>query len=330
MTPKSRDSHPLRGAGLVLFYGALILVAVWLGCSRDNTPPGSPTQLTTTTSYDDNTPAFTWVAAVDQGSGVDHYLARVDGGAWMNLGMVTACNWGSALSDGSHSFELRAVDKHGNEGVSSSLTFLVDTTAPPKTWPLSPVSWSCTDDTTPSFEWGGVSDPSGVSYRLQVDNDTDFSSPCVNMHGARNAEYTLTEHLALADGEYYWRVCAVDGVGREGEWAAVWYFTVNTGPPPRTWLVSPANGSETDDTTPSFDWGSVCAPSGVTYWLQIAYDYAFSSVVLEETGLTVSEYTLTEDEALANGKYYWRVCAVDGLARQGDWTPGRSVTINAL
>jgi len=66
----------------------------------------------------------------------------------------------------------------------------------------------------------------------------------------------------------------------------------------------------------------------VSYWLQIANDYDFSSLVLDKDGLAVSEYTLTEGEALANGAYYWRVCAVDGLARQSDWTSGWSITVN--
>ena len=328
MTLERRKNRALRGAGLVVLYGALILVAVWLGCSRDTTPPGSPDGLNRTTASNDDTPSFTWDAVVDDGAGVAHYLVRMDEGAWSRLGDLTTCDWGSPVSDGSHRFEVRAADKQGNEGVSASLTFIVDTAPPPKTWLISPASGYCTNDTTPSFEWGEASDASGVTYRLQIDDNDEFSSPCVNMHGVAKPQYTPTEYLALVNGDYYWRVCAVDGVGQESAWTAGRFFTVNTGPPPRPWRVSPVSGFETDDTTPSFDWSDVCAPSGVSYWLQIAYDYGFSSLVLDASGLAVSEYTLTEGGALADGKYYWRICARDGLGRQSEWTAGWSITIN--
>ncbi|MBN2097979.1 MAG: fibronectin type III domain-containing protein [Dehalococcoidia bacterium] len=328
MTLEWRGNRALRGAGLVLFYGALILIAVWLGCSRDTTPPGAPDGLTITTDSNDDTPSFTWVAAADEGSGVAHYLVRMDEGSWSKLGDMTTCDWGSPLSDGTHRFEVRAADKQGNEGVSASLTFFVDTAPPAKTYLMSPASGYCTGDTTPSFEWAPASDASGVTYQLQIDDNDDFSSPSVNVHGLVNASYTLSQYLALVDGDYYWRVCTVDGLGQESEWTNGRSFTLNTGLPPMPWRVSPTNGTETDDSKPSFDWSDVCAPSGVSYWLQIAYDQDFSSLVLDASSLNISEYTLTDAQALADGKYYWRVCAVDTLGGQSDWTSGWSITIN--
>jgi hypothetical protein len=65
----------------------------------------------------------------------------------------------------------------------------------------------------------------------------------------------------------------------------------------------------------------------VTYWLQIAYNYSFSSLVLNKQGLVTSDYTLAQVEALADGKYYWRVCAVDGLGHQTAWNTGWSFIV---
>jgi hypothetical protein len=93
--------------------------------------------------------------------------------------------------------------------------------------------------------------------------------------------------------------------------------------------MSPPHGYETADTTPSFDWSDVSDPTGVTYRLQIAYDYNFTSLVRDKGGLATSDYTLDALEALDNGSYYWRVCAVDGLGHQSTWTSGWLITIAA-
>lgn len=74
-----------------------------------------------------------------------------------------------------------------------------------------------------------------------------------------------------------------------------------------------------------FEWEDVTDDSlPVTYTLQIAKDEAFTSMVLEKTGLTKSEYTIPEAGKLAAVKkeapYYWRVRAVDGASNVGEWT----------
>jgi hypothetical protein len=76
-----------------------------------------------------------------------------------------------------------------------------------------------------------------------------------------------------------------------------------------------------------FDWEDVTDDSlPVTYSLQIASrnDFAANSIVLEKTGLTESEYTLTEAEQLEpvskEEPYYWIIKAVDGASNESQWT----------
>jgi len=76
-----------------------------------------------------------------------------------------------------------------------------------------------------------------------------------------------------------------------------------------------------------FDWEDVTDPSGaVTYTLQIAIDEDFSqgSIVLEETGLIESEYTITGEERLKSvskeAPYYWHVKAVDSASNESRWS----------
>ena len=64
----------------------------------------------------------------------------------------------------------------------------------------------------------------------------------------------------------------------------------------------------------------------ITYTLQIATDDLFTttSIVLEKTGLTESEYTLTKEERLASVEketpYHWRVKAIDSASNESGWT----------
>lgn len=116
-------------------------------------------------------------------------------------------------------------------------------------------------------------------------------------------------------------VTAADGAN-----TATATFTMESVPPP----VPAPQLPLMDDKAKSqayFDWNDVTDPSGVTYSLQIATDQGFSSLVLEKTGITDSEYTLTKEEKLVSTKkdapYYWRVQAVDGAGNESGWTtPG--------
>ena len=65
----------------------------------------------------------------------------------------------------------------------------------------------------------------------------------------------------------------------------------------------------------------------VTYTLQIASDAGFTTIVLQKTGLTESEYTVTtkeEKETLTPSTkqvpYYWHLKAIDAASNETDWT----------
>lgn len=103
-------------------------------------------------------------------------------------------------------------------------------------------------------------------------------------------------------------------------------FTVESVPPPIPTPLLPKMGVKTKMPI-SFDWQDVTADSPpVTYTLQVATDNKFtvSSILLQKTGLTKSEYTVTEDEAVRligqETPYHWRVRAIDAASNEGDWT----------
>ncbi|MBM3142416.1 MAG: hypothetical protein FJ005_05140 [Chloroflexi bacterium] len=67
------------------------------------------------------------------------------------------------------------------------------------------------------FTWAEVSDPSGVTYILEIDNNLSFFplEPGMRKTGLTKPNCTIQ----LEPGTYYWRVKAVDGAGNESGWA---------------------------------------------------------------------------------------------------------------
>jgi len=133
----------------------LVLGAASCG-TKDTTAPSIPTEIDTTIPANDATPTFTWSAATDDDSGVDHYLVAVASAAvptgavlWVNVGNVTTYTVATALSDGSHTFVVKAVDKAGNEGGPCSLSFILDATPPS----ISSVAASGTSSSTVRITW---------------------------------------------------------------------------------------------------------------------------------------------------------------------------------
>ena len=103
-------------------------------------------------------------------------------------------------------------------------------------------------------------------------------------------------------------------------------FTMESQAPPIPRPLLPQMGVKAEQPV-HFDWESVTDNSlPVTYSLQIAtrYDFAALSIVFEKTGLTESEYTITEAEKLSSVSkeepYYWRIKAIDGASNESEWT----------
>lgn len=121
-------------------------------------------------------------------------------------------------------------------------------------------------------------------------------------------------------------VLATDKEDNEGQST----FSMESTPPPVPNLTSPAHGAKTTSHTPTFDWSDVTDPSGVRNTLQVANNPEFSSLLLSKEGLTQSQYTLNDDEALGRGTYYWRVKAIDGASNESSWSTTRSLAITLL
>ncbi len=267
--------------------------------------PSSPSNGSSTCN---TTPYFAW----SQVNRADFYHIEVDNNSNFSspeIGATTSNHYytpGVPLSPGTYYWHVRASNSCEDGPYSSTWSFTILST-PSAPSPSSPSNGSSTCDTTPYFDWSSVS--GATSYRIQVDNNSSFSSPEIDTTTS-NSYYTPGTPLSL--GTYYWQVQASNSCG-DSPWSSVWSVTILSTPSAPS-PSSPPNGSTISDTIPTFRWGSV---SGATsYSIQVDDNSALSS----PTTQIISSTSYTPDSALPDGiTYYWQVRASNSCG-SGPWS----------
>jgi hypothetical protein len=148
----------------------------------------------------------------------------------------------SGLSQGSHTFSVKAQDTSGNQSGTTSVAWTIDTTAPP-----SPVITSTpanpTSQTSASFSFSDTE--AGVNFLCQLDT------------GAFVACTSPKAYSTLSQGTHTFSVQAQDAAGNPSS-ATTFSWTIDTIPPPQPALTStPAN--PTNQTTASFSFSDTQA-----------------------------------------------------------------------
>jgi len=112
---------------------------------------------------------------------------------------------------------ITATDKAGNI---ATYGLPLEGEAPPVPNPISPAQerFGVFGAQLVIFTWTEVSDPSGVTYTLEVNKDNITFFPLEP--GMRKPGLTKPNCvMKLEPGTYYWRVKAIDGAGNESDWA---------------------------------------------------------------------------------------------------------------
>jgi hypothetical protein len=111
---------------------------------------------------------------------------------------------------------ITATDKAGNV---ATFGMGAEGIPPPSPTPVAPVEqrfgWFGAQPV--AFSWTGVTDPSGVSYVLEVDKSLRFFPLEPGMRKTGLTETNIV--MNLEPGTYYWRVKAIDGAGNESPWS---------------------------------------------------------------------------------------------------------------
>ena len=189
----------------------------------------------------------------------------------------------SGLSQGSHTFSVKARDAAGNQSAAASFTWTVDTTAPPPTITSTPAN--PTNQTSTSFSFSDTQ--TGVSFLCQLDSSafTACTSPAT--------------YSALSQGSHTFSVKAQDSAGNQSG-ATSFTWTINTTAPPKPTITSaPAN--PTSQTSASFSFTD--SQIGVSFRCQ-----------LDSRAFTVCSSPITYSGPLAQGKHTFSVRAQDAAS----------------
>jgi len=109
-----------------------------------------------------------------------------------------------------------------SKGVTATAVFTMESTPPEIPTTSSPKDGATVGfmgETKVTFKWEAVSDPSGVTYDLEVSDDSGFGRKLISRSKLTSTAYTTTEAEALNNGEYYWHVRAVDGATNQSDWS---------------------------------------------------------------------------------------------------------------
>lgn len=198
----------------------------------DTIPPTA--SLTSTPAARTNTtvPVFSFTSN-ESGS---TFQCRFDGGSF------AACVspfTGPTLAEGSHTFEVRAIDPATNVQPSpTAYTWVIDLTAPNTTITSAPPNPS--NNTNPSFSF--TSTESGSTFRCSLD-------------GAAPTPCTSPQSVTVAHGSHTFTVAAVDVGGNADDTPALYTWTVDT-VAPNTTLDPPTTPTLTNASTATFTFSS--------------------------------------------------------------------------
>lgn len=201
----------------------------------DTTPPD--TQLDSGpaagASVSSTSATFTFSAPMEPGTTT--FECQLDGGGF------TACTSPavrSGLSQGPHTFQVRARDAVGNvDPTPASRTWTVDTVSPETQLDSGPIANSIVSSTSATFTFSAPMEPGTTTFQCQL--DSGGFAPCT----------TPRELTGLAQGPHTFEVRAVDAAGNIDATPASRTWTVDTVVPGAPAITTPTNGSSVPSTT---------------------------------------------------------------------------------
>ncbi|OGC36396.1 hypothetical protein A3J90_08455 [candidate division WOR-1 bacterium RIFOXYC2_FULL_37_10] len=272
----------------------------------DATGPSAPVLGTPANgaTVSESTPTLTWEASTDVLSSVASYEINLDGG--LITQDATTSYTTTTLSEGSHTWKIRAKDSVGNWGsYSSQNSFTVSTGAPTVTviapnggeiWlggSSQAVTWSASDS-------GGLAEnPITIQY------STDEGNIWINIVSNEANDGTYSWSLpSISTNEARIKVLAEDAIGNIGSDASNSNFIIDSTAPSAPVLATPANGVAVADTTPELTWeASVDNVSGV-----VSYEITLDNLLATQGA--AASYTVPA--ALSDGLHTWEVRSKNG------------------
>ncbi len=168
-------------------------------------------------------------------------------------------------AEGNNTLYVKFADASGLESSAYSTGIYIETN--PVATLVAPVATIA--NTLPTLIWADSIPLEGLTYHLQISEDASFTS-MIDERIVADPTYTLVAPLDYLT-DYFWRISIIDSKGQELGWSETWSFTVDMS---AVVLLSPYNGTLSDDAFPIFTWQSV--------------DYAASYILTVSTNADLS------------------------------------------
>lgn len=262
------------------------------------------------------TPAFTW----DRVEGAAGYRIEidddinfsdpefeqdVDSSAYASVGAMWDGTWYWRVA-------IRRSSKIRGEW-SSTMAFTKRSLAP---IPLAPID-EVVLNRQPTFQWTAILTPtelprvSAPLYRLEVDDDPNFSGPQV--YETDMTSFTLEPQKNLADGPWYWRVAMVDAADNIGQFSSPQQFYKEYLPPE----IATAANENFESIVPNFRWE---ATPGAAYY---EFEYADNVLFNSSRRIKTDNVHYTPTTRMDGNEYFWRVRMYDDDRNPGPFIVGR-------
>ena len=194
----------------------------------------------------------------------------------------------AGLSDGNHTFQVRARDAATNsDATPATYTWTVDTTPPDTTLTATPPNPSSSADA--AFGFTGSDSSAGVA-RFECQLDSDAWATCVSPR----------TYSGLSEGDHTFRVRAIDGAGNSDASPAEHTWTIALPQPPDTTLTS-APPVLSNSATASFTFSSNASSSTFECQLDSA-PFAACTTPTSYSGLTDGSHTFQVRARNASGQ----------------------------
>ncbi len=256
-----------------------VIASVGAGVAEDTAtnPNGASTSTDDTVTYDINAPnstidpplpanptaitsaSFSFSGDDGSGSGVAGFECSLDGG----FSTCTSPQNYDSLGDGSHTFQVRAIDDAGNiDPTPATYTWVVDATAPNTTITSIPGNPTTSTDAHIIFNGDDGTGTGVASFECALD-------------GGFSACTSPQDFSSLSNGSHTFRVRAIDNVGNTDATPASFTWVVDTIAPDTSIIGGPTN--PTNGTVASFTFGGNDGTGTGVASFECALDGGFSA-----------------------------------------------------
>ena len=270
------------------------------GTHTPSAPPDTrltsgPSGLTATSSAQ-----FTFASTLANGS----FQCSLDAGPWLSC---TSPQRYGALSDGPHSFQVRAVNADGTfDPTPAQASWTVDTTAPSVTL-TRPAGGSATNNAKPTFAGtAGTAPGDSSTITVKIYSGSGISgSPVQTLTAtASGGRWSVAATTPLGDGTYTARAEQSDSAGNTGTSGPATFSIEATAP--AVTLTSPANGSSTNQSKPTFSGAAgTAAGDSSTITVKVYSGASVSGSPVQTLTATASggSWSVQASSTLADGIY---------------------------